>query len=221
MDWKSLFFYVVLSRSDHFRRLWCVRYPVHQIRLKLFFTNKKLILLWLIEFKFEQLFSRDSIFMFIIVSFEKRLGLMLFLKTLLKEINDIIGYFSICRILVETKDMLEDQLATSRRRAEQVLDLENTILQLKQQLSYLNIVSIFPEYKKEISYLQIVTLPECLFKKKSWYFGYDTVWICYMIWIWIKVNMDMWHVFKKVKFEDLLVNLTPRRNETGSKVNHW
>merc|ERR1711874_304198 len=29
------------------------------------------------------------------------------------------------RILVETKEMLEEQLASSRRRAEQVLDLEN------------------------------------------------------------------------------------------------
>ncbi|XP_076028597.1 protein girdin isoform X5 [Oratosquilla oratoria] len=43
------------------------------------------------------------------------------------------------RILVETKEMLEEQLSNSRRRAEQILDLENTILTLKQQINELNI----------------------------------------------------------------------------------
>ena len=42
--------------------------------------------------------------------------------------------------------MLEEQLASSRRRAEQVLDLENTILQLKQTINHLNIVSFFLFY---------------------------------------------------------------------------
>lgn len=45
------------------------------------------------------------------------------------------------RILVETKEMLEEQLASSRRRAEQVLDLENNILQLKQTINQITIVS--------------------------------------------------------------------------------
>lgn len=45
------------------------------------------------------------------------------------------------RILVETKEMLEEQLASSRRRAEQVLDLENNILQLKQTINQMTIVS--------------------------------------------------------------------------------
>ncbi|XP_063585419.1 girdin-like [Penaeus indicus] len=43
------------------------------------------------------------------------------------------------RILVETKEMLEEQLASSRRRAEQVLDLENNILQLKQTVNQISI----------------------------------------------------------------------------------
>ncbi|KAK8405973.1 hypothetical protein O3P69_006998 [Scylla paramamosain] len=43
------------------------------------------------------------------------------------------------RILVETKEMLEEQLASSRRRAEQVLDLENDILQLKQTINQITI----------------------------------------------------------------------------------
>ncbi|XP_071537129.1 uncharacterized protein Girdin isoform X2 [Panulirus ornatus] len=43
------------------------------------------------------------------------------------------------RILVETKEMLEEQLASSRRRAEQVLDLENSILQLKQTINQITI----------------------------------------------------------------------------------
>ncbi|XP_069946272.1 girdin isoform X1 [Cherax quadricarinatus] len=43
------------------------------------------------------------------------------------------------RILVETKEMLEEQLASSRRRAEQVLDLENNILQLKQTINQITI----------------------------------------------------------------------------------
>ncbi|XP_068240760.1 girdin isoform X2 [Palaemon carinicauda] len=43
------------------------------------------------------------------------------------------------RILVETKEMLEEQLASSRRRAEQVLDLENNILQLKQTINQISI----------------------------------------------------------------------------------
>lgn len=38
--------------------------------------------------------------------------------------------------------MLEEQLASSRRRAEQVLDLENNILQLKQTVNQISIVSI-------------------------------------------------------------------------------
>ena len=37
--------------------------------------------------------------------------------------------------------MLEEQLASSRRRAEQVLDLENDILQLKQTINQITIVS--------------------------------------------------------------------------------
>lgn len=49
------------------------------------------------------------------------------------------------RILVETKEMLEEQLASSRRRAEQVLDLENDILQLKQTINQITIVSIVVE----------------------------------------------------------------------------
>lgn len=36
--------------------------------------------------------------------------------------------------------MLEEQLASSRRRAEQVLDLENNILQLKQTVNQISIV---------------------------------------------------------------------------------
>ncbi|KAK3861622.1 hypothetical protein Pcinc_032435, partial [Petrolisthes cinctipes] len=43
------------------------------------------------------------------------------------------------RILVETKEMLEEQLASSRRRAEQVLDLENNILELKQTINQITI----------------------------------------------------------------------------------
>ena len=43
-------------------------------------------------------------------------------------------------MLNETKDMLEQQLETSRKRAEQVLELEGKILQLKQEINQLNVV---------------------------------------------------------------------------------
>ena len=35
------------------------------------------------------------------------------------------------RILVETKEMLEEQLATSRKRSEKILELENDIIRFK------------------------------------------------------------------------------------------
>lgn len=55
--------------------------------------------------------------------------------------NNLIFFSLFLRILVETKEMLEEQLASSRRRAEQVLDLENNILQLKQTVNQISIVS--------------------------------------------------------------------------------
>lgn len=45
--------------------------------------------------------------------------------------------------------MLEEQLASSRRRAEQVLDLENDILQLKQTINQITIVSTAGPLRRE------------------------------------------------------------------------
>lgn len=47
----------------------------------------------------------------------------------LYEISPYLIYF---RVLIETREMLEDQLNSSRRRADKVLELESEILKFKQ-----------------------------------------------------------------------------------------
>ena len=45
------------------------------------------------------------------------------------------------RILVETKEMLEEQLDTARKRSEQIVELETAVLKYKQQINDLSLVS--------------------------------------------------------------------------------
>lgn len=61
-------------------------------------------------------------------------------------IPQVINESLLFRMLSETKDMLEQQLETSRKRADQVLELENKILQLKQNINQLNSVGYFCKY---------------------------------------------------------------------------
>lgn len=46
------------------------------------------------------------------------------------------------RVLLETREMLEEQLQRARRRGDHVLDLEAEILKLNQQINELTLVSI-------------------------------------------------------------------------------
>lgn len=45
------------------------------------------------------------------------------------------------RVLLETREMLEDQLQKARRRSDHVFDLEGEILKLNQQINELSLVS--------------------------------------------------------------------------------
>jgi Lon protease-like protein len=46
-------------------------------------------------------------------------------------------------ILMETKQMLEDQLSSSHKRVETVIELENEIMRYKQQLEETTAVSLY------------------------------------------------------------------------------
>lgn len=46
-------------------------------------------------------------------------------------------------ILDETRTMLEEQLATSRRRVETVIELENKLMKYHQQIEELNTVGFY------------------------------------------------------------------------------
>lgn len=54
------------------------------------------------------------------------------------------------RVLMETREMLEDQLNSSRRRADKVLELESEIIKYKQLLNDMALVCTYLEIKSYI-----------------------------------------------------------------------
>lgn len=44
------------------------------------------------------------------------------------------------RVLMETREMLEEQLQSSRKRSEHVLDLENELIKCKKQINEMSLV---------------------------------------------------------------------------------
>lgn len=62
------------------------------------------------------------------------------------------------RVLMETREMLEEQLSSSRNRADKVLELESEIIKYKQLLNDMALVRILEILLESFFYLAIENL---------------------------------------------------------------